>query len=220
MTIPDRVNVTSRFDLSQIQPPTSNYEKAFTQFLDRFLNIPGEHIKDVWNADTCPASHLPWLAWSFRVEEWNSVWDEATKRAVIKASPDVHRHKGTRFAIDKALGALNLPLTLTEWFQYSGQPYTFRINIDLRGQDRPWTSSDQQLVYRTAIKSKNVRSYLENIGVKRDVKGQVGFGAFLKTSSTIRIEPPTLTEVNLPRPYVYMAGAWKLRTLFKIYPRS
>jgi len=62
----------------------------------------------LWNAATCPAPLLPWLAWAFSVDIWDERWSEARQRAVIAASVEVHRRKGTRGAVVAALAAAGL----------------------------------------------------------------------------------------------------------------
>ena len=52
---------------------------------------------------TCPAALLPWLAWGLSVDDWDSSWPEPVKRAVIAASADVHRHKGSVWSIRRML---------------------------------------------------------------------------------------------------------------------
>ena len=71
------------------------------------LYDPGQSlpIADLWNPDKCPVKHLPWLAWTLSVDIWDSTWPEAKMRAVIAASVDVHRKKGTPYAIRTALEA-------------------------------------------------------------------------------------------------------------------
>jgi phage tail P2-like protein len=79
-------------------------EKALAQgVIGAFgFDIPNPHL---WNPATCPAALLPWLAWALSVDEWDDAWTEATKRAVIAASVEVHRRKGTVGSIKKALAA-------------------------------------------------------------------------------------------------------------------
>lgn len=67
-----------------------------------FAKIPVP-IDTLWDADACPAALLPWLAWTLSVDEWNPDWSEEVRRAVIAASAEVHRHKGTLGAIKRAL---------------------------------------------------------------------------------------------------------------------
>jgi phage tail P2-like protein len=221
MTLPDRVHVTSAPDL-QILQPARPYERALIGFIDRQLNIPAEQIRTVWNADTCPATHLPWLAWTFGVDEWDPDWDEATKRAVIKASPDVHRHKGTRYALDKAMNALGLNLTVSEWFQYGGSAYRFKIDIDLTDSDRTWSLKDARYVLNTAIRAKNVRSFLEDIRIHRNLRnpGEIGVGLFTNNVTTVTIAPMTLDHLNLPRPHIWTAVAASSVTTITINPRT
>lgn len=82
-------------------------ELAIEQTGARIEGFP-DHIRPLWNADTCPAYLLPWLAWTLSVDHWSSSWSEETKRAVIRASVEVHRHKGTVGAIKRAMAAAGL----------------------------------------------------------------------------------------------------------------
>lgn len=67
------------------------------------LPLPARHVR---NPATCPVALLPFLAWELSVDEWDPAWGEDVKRAVIAASIDIHRHKGTRGAVRRALAAI------------------------------------------------------------------------------------------------------------------
>lgn len=60
-------------------------------------------IRDLWNPWKCPATVLPWLAWAVSVDDWDVNWGEDAKRQIIADSVTVHRHKGTRGAVRRAL---------------------------------------------------------------------------------------------------------------------
>ncbi len=60
-------------------------------------------IRPVNRPDDCPPHLLPWLAWSLSVDSWETLWDEETKREVIRQSVWVHQHKGTIGSIRRAL---------------------------------------------------------------------------------------------------------------------
>lgn len=64
-----------------------------------------EGYTDPWR---CPAALLPWLAWSMSVDEWDPDWPEEIKRQTIAASVEVHRRKGTVWAMRRALQAAGL----------------------------------------------------------------------------------------------------------------
>ena len=74
-------------------------------------------IATIWSPFECPAALLPWLAWSVSVDVWDTGWPEEVQRAAIAASPQVHRLKGTRGAVERALAALGIKTTIVEWWQ-------------------------------------------------------------------------------------------------------
>lgn len=86
-------------------------------------------IRELWNPDTCPANLLPWLAWAFSVDRWDEKWPEATKRAVIRDAYFIHCHKGTIGAIRRVVEPLGYLINVTEWWENSDPPGTFRLDI-------------------------------------------------------------------------------------------
>lgn len=62
-------------------------------------------IADLWNPDRCPVDLLPWLAWALSIDVWDSEWPDQVKRRVIRESVEVHRRKGTKASVLKALAA-------------------------------------------------------------------------------------------------------------------
>ena len=67
--------------------------------------VPVNGIRALWDIDRCPESHLPWLAWSLSVDDWDENWPEEDRRNLIRASLDIHRVKGTLAAIRRVLAA-------------------------------------------------------------------------------------------------------------------
>ncbi len=83
-------------------------------------------VRDVANT---PPAYLPYLAWERAVDVWDPNWPVGVQRAVISAAPEVHRYKGTVYAVKTALEALGVDATITEWWQTTpkGVPYTFEV---------------------------------------------------------------------------------------------
>lgn len=91
-------------------PPSSTpLERAIDQAAAARLAALPSVVASLWNADTCPAALLPYLAWAMSVDEWNDGWGVEKKRAVIKESRTIHQHKGTLSAIKRALTAIGQP---------------------------------------------------------------------------------------------------------------
>lgn len=91
-------------------PPSSTpLERALDQTAAVRLSALPSVVASLWNADTCPAPLLLYLAWAMSVDEWNDGWGVDKKRAVIKESRTIHQHKGTLSAIKRALTAIGQP---------------------------------------------------------------------------------------------------------------
>ncbi|MBF9049883.1 phage tail protein I [Roseobacter sp. HKCCD9010] len=120
-------------DLSSVlKPNATRHDQAIEQAIRK--GTPDlTSVATLMNPDTCPSELLGWLAWAFSVETWEASWPEATKRAVIKRSIELHRLKGTIGAVRRALETLGYAIDISEWFEYGGTPYTFRIAVDVLG---------------------------------------------------------------------------------------
>lgn len=95
-------------DTSLLPPSATAQERALANTIGRISDVPVP-LRTLNNADTLALEILPWLAWSRAVNEWDSKWSEATKRAVIKASIPLHRKKGTIYSIRLALSSAGYP---------------------------------------------------------------------------------------------------------------
>jgi phage tail P2-like protein len=120
------------FDVKNTQlPPTATpLAKALDILEERLFGLPVQMItKDPWTVDVALLDHL---AWEHSVDVWDLDWPEDVKRRVIAASSEVHRFKGTPFAIKAALAAFDVDTELLEWWEAGGvssglQAGSFRI---------------------------------------------------------------------------------------------
>lgn len=118
-------------------------------------------LRELWDVDTCPASLLPWLAWAYSLDDWDTTWSVDQQRAAIRQSVSVHRYKGTIGAVRNALAALGYEIQVQEWFNVTpaADPYTFRLllNIQQVGVDQ-----DAMLrILHVIENTKNLRSHLD-----------------------------------------------------------
>ncbi|MBP2605524.1 phage tail protein I [Acinetobacter calcoaceticus] len=146
--------------MSKLLPPNSTvFEHAFEDAFSRISNVPTP-ARTFNNPLEAPEVVLPWLAWEKSVDDWDISWSEEQKRAVIKASYNVHCHKGTIGGLEAALGALGFTVRVQEWFnmQPSGEPYTFKIFIETSSAE---VSPEHYKKLFTIIRNnKNLRSHL------------------------------------------------------------
>ena len=102
-------------------------------------------VRDLWNPQRCPVALLPWLAWALSVDIWEDDWTEAEQRAVVAASIEVHRRKGTVSAMRRVVEALGFTFQIVEWWQKSpaGTPGT--ADVYLGRSDNPGQSEINRL---------------------------------------------------------------------------
>ena len=80
----------------------------------------------------------------------------AVKQELLNESVDWHRHKGTPWAVKEMLKVLFNQGRVTEWYQYGGRHYFFRIGFE---GDVTGVQFDRILEAVYAVK--NVRSWLD-----------------------------------------------------------
>lgn len=101
------------------------------------------------------------LAYDFKVDWWDPDYSLEEKRRIFKASWYVHKHLGTRAAVETAIRAIYPHAGVREWFQYGGKPYHFKLDIDLTNEisdaARPWRVLERVNFY------KSLRSHVEEV---------------------------------------------------------
>lgn len=99
------------------------------------------------------------LAVDFRADWYDYNYSLATKRAMIRDSFFVHRHLGTKDSITRALADIFPYSTLMEWFEYGGDPYHFRVILDVTNTAE---HADFGLIKKKINYHKSLRSHLED----------------------------------------------------------
>ena len=96
----------------------THLEQATSQTLAQGYELnEGELIRSLYNAQTCPAHLLSYLAQAVAVDYWHYDWPEERKREVIHQALAIHRLKGTPQALLTALSNQGITATFREWWQ-------------------------------------------------------------------------------------------------------
>ncbi len=107
---------------------SSSLEVAAAEACAKIETLPVP-LRRLWSVQDCPAELLPYLAWAWSVDRWDSGWSESTKRAVVAASEYVHRHKGTIGSIRRVVEPLGYLIRIIEWWKTGDVPGTFRLDV-------------------------------------------------------------------------------------------
>ena len=166
-------------------------------------------VSIVTNAEKAPIAYLPFLAWEQSVDEWNDEWDTQTKRNVINAAPSVHRHKGTVGAIKEAVQAIGSGVDVQEWYEYNGQPYTFRVVLD---DGDNLTPEQQAEILRVVRKTKNLRSQFTGIFSSQTITAHINMGAAPSSLTFAEVEP--LRALNETLSLNSYSAAWPVSATY------
>lgn len=106
---------------SPLLPPNQlPLEAALANAAD--LPLTPERVATLWDAAACPVGLLPWLAWALSVDEWDDAWPEDRKREAVLQAVQLHRKKGTPWAVLRALEVHGYPgCELIEYADYHRQ---------------------------------------------------------------------------------------------------
>ena len=149
---------------------------AAAQALDREIQevtkatIEVLHISRI---DELPEAVVDLLAWQWHVDFYDQNLSLDKRRALVKNSIRWHMKKGTKAAVEEMVQTVFESGRVTEWFEYGGEPYHFKI--DLLSAPRI-VQEDLEKVVRVINSVKNTRSWLDSLGFIRESEGKQYYG--------------------------------------------
>ncbi|WP_189396563.1 phage tail protein I [Janthinobacterium lividum] len=199
-----------------LPPNTTALERAIAVACAELVNVPVP-LRDLWNADRCPVTLLPFLAWACSVDRWDDAWPESIKRGTIKASYFIHKHKGTIAAVRRVVESLGYLIRITEWWQTTppGVPGTFRLDVGVL--DSGITDAMFQEMERLIADAKPVSRHLTGLALYLETRGQVQIGLSTYYGDAVTVYPWIAEEIEV-RGTLLQAGAPHTIDTMTIYP--
>lgn len=133
----------------------------------------------IYMIDTVEKTALPYLVDQFHIKgyegektigkgsNWVAIKDDAYARLIVKAMIRIHTRKGTLWALQMLLrwfcNVHYAEVKIYEWFEYAGQPYHFKIDVNFRRGFSVYVLND---LIELINEHTNVRSYLECLKLK------------------------------------------------------
>ncbi|QPO19607.1 phage tail protein I [Pseudomonas sp. Y39-6] len=154
-------------------------------------------LRQLCNPDTCPLEILPYLAWAFSVDRWDSKWTEAAKRSAIRSSHFIHSRKGTIGALRRVVEPLGYLIEVLEWWQTNplGVPGTFAIKVGVLEtgiteemyQELTWLIDDARPVTR----------HLTGLAISLESTGVLNIFASVYEGDEIDVYPPVMRDIEV-----------------------
>lgn len=179
----------------QLLPGNStSLERTAAQALAQIKRVPIP-LRQLCNPDTCPVDLLPYLAWAFSVDRWDSKWTEAAKRTAIRSSHYIHSRKGTIGALRRVVEPLGYLIEVLEWWQTTpeGVPGTFALKVGVLEtgiteemyQELTWLIDDARPVTR----------HLTGLAISLETTGGINIFASTYDGDEIDVYPPVLRDI-------------------------
>ena len=169
-------------------------ERNAAQALAQIQRVPIP-LRQLCNPNTCPVDLLPYLAWAFSVDRWDSRWTETAKRAAIRSSHYIHSRKGTIGALRRVVEPLGYLIEVLEWWQTTpnGVPGTFAIKVGVLEtgiteemyQELTWLIDDARPVTR----------HLTGLAISLETTGGINIFASTYDGDEIDVYPPVLRDI-------------------------
>ncbi|MEO8643074.1 phage tail protein I [Pseudomonas sp.] len=181
---------------SLLPPNGKQLEHLAAEALAQIERVPVP-IRDLLNPDRCPVQLLPYLAWAFSVDRWDSTWSEATKRQVIKGSYFIHSRKGTIGALRRVVEPLGYLIEIIEWFNTvpEGVPGTFALKVGVL--DTGITEEMYQELERLIDDAKPVTRHLTGLAISLETNGHLDISVALYEGDEIDVYPPLMRDIEV-----------------------
>ena len=201
--------MTSLLPLSSTQ-----LERAIEAALAETTEIP---LRTLYNPDTCPAHLLPWLAWTWSVDRWDSGWTEAVKRSAIRSAFYVHAHKGTIGALRRVVEPLGYLIEVIEWWQTvpQGVPGTFALKVGVL--DTGITEEMYLELERLVDDAKPVSRQLTGLAISLETQGALNIGVAVYEGDVINVYPPMQRDIDVTG-YIGASGREHSIDTLDVYP--
>lgn len=163
-------------------------ERLAAQALAEIQRVPVP-LRTLCDPDTCPTKLLPYLAWAFSVDRWDSAWPESAKRSAIRASYFIHSRKGTIGALRRVVEPLGYLIEVVEWWQQTpaGVPGTFALKVGVL--DTGITDEMYDELSWLIDDAKPLSRHLIGLAISLEVQGRVPVTAAHYDGDTLTVYP-------------------------------
>lgn len=153
------------------------------------------------------------LAQTFDVEPASQSLEETKK--LLDEPLKTYFFEGTSYIFGKALQAFFSGARLKEWHEYGGEPYHFKVEIDLKDDS---TDETRYKKLDTLIEQyKNVRSVFKGFNLIRSTKSEVFMGANETDKERLELFPSQIPSLLLNAP-LSTSAAYAQSEQVSVYP--
>ena len=154
------------------------------------------------------------LAWQWHVDFYEPSMSIDTKRRLVCESIAQHRIKGTKAAVEKMVQTVFKEGVVSEWFEYGGEPYHFRIDLLTASNI---TQDDTARLLAVVNAAKNVRSCLDELRFRRETHNTAHLASAPSIHTTYEIHPAEIMDTTAEGGR-HIGAAVSTHTAYEVYP--
>lgn len=133
---------------------------ALVESMNEILQVIHQKVAAIDPLTLESGEMLDFTAGERRVDFYDEGVSDERKQELIRKSDDIHRKKGTPFAVETVLSTILEKSEVLEWFQYGGQQFRFKITIDTPVPDEKGLPNVFRLINRHKRKTAVLESLL------------------------------------------------------------
>jgi phage tail P2-like protein len=169
--------------------------------------------------DTLGENLIDCLAVQLHVDEYDDTATLSVKRQQVKESLLLHRLKGTKYAVQKAVSTVYQSAKVEEWPAYSGEPYHFRISgitapiedgavvnklvrlVNAYKNTRSWLDYIEFIESTTTTTTKSVACFMddENLTITSKITDEIIINTNMRTAAGLMDDEEVFVNVELAR---------------------
>ncbi|QZA57082.1 phage tail protein I [Pseudomonas sp. 2hn] len=191
-------------------------ERLAAEALTQIQRVPVP-MRDLVNPDRCPIELLPYLAWAFSVDRWDSRWPERAKRRAIRSAFLIHTRKGTIGALRRVVEPLGYLMEVVEWFNTvpQGMPGTFALKLGVL--DTGITEEMYNELAWLIDDAKPLTRHLTGLAITLATTGYLRLAAALTDGEEIDVYPPLARDIVVNGTFGHAGRTHHIETL-DVYP--
>ncbi|MBA6063550.1 phage tail protein I [Pseudomonas mosselii] len=191
-------------------------ERLAAEALAQIQRVPVP-MRDLVNPDRCPVELLPYLAWAFSVDRWDSRWPERAKRRAIRSAFLIHTRKGTIGALRRVVEPLGYLMEVVEWFNTvpQGMPGTFALKLGVL--DTGITDEMYNELAWLIDDAKPLTRHLTGLAITLATTGYLRLAAALSDGEEIDVYPPLAQDIVVNGTFGHAGRTHHIETL-DVYP--
>lgn len=169
--------------------------------------------------DDLPEALIDHLAEQMHVDEYDDNSDLSVKRQQVKESFLLHKFKGTKYAVQRAVATVYQSAKVEEWPAYSGEPYHFRISgitapiedgavvnklvrlVNAYKNTRSWLDYIEFIESTTTTTTKSVACIMddENLTITSKITDEIIINTNMRTAAGLMDDEEVFVNVELAR---------------------